>query len=167
MSNHTIVKTLAALTLVATAGIAQAAAPVYVGSWTVDQGPSWTTNPLSYTGQEAAALLFGGSASDYFISTVDNTVANINHSAWISTWGGACGGTFPCGTVVAENFEVSTGGSYLNSGDTSAYVQDWAVGPDYTNYAFRVAAVPEPETYAMMLAGLGVLGFMGKRRKTQ
>jgi hypothetical protein len=28
-----------------------------------------------------------------------------------------------------------------------------------------VAAVPEPETYAMMLAGLGLLGFMARRRK--
>lgn len=28
-----------------------------------------------------------------------------------------------------------------------------------------VAAVPEPETYAMMLAGLGVMGFLAKRRK--
>jgi hypothetical protein len=27
------------------------------------------------------------------------------------------------------------------------------------------AAVPEPEGYAMMLAGLGVLGFIGKRRR--
>ena len=27
------------------------------------------------------------------------------------------------------------------------------------------AAVPEPETYAMMLAGLAVMGFLGKRRK--
>jgi hypothetical protein len=29
----------------------------------------------------------------------------------------------------------------------------------------QVAAVPEPETYAMMLAGLGALGFLGRRRK--
>lgn len=29
----------------------------------------------------------------------------------------------------------------------------------------NVTAVPEPETYAMLLAGLGVLGFVGKRRK--
>ena len=28
-----------------------------------------------------------------------------------------------------------------------------------------VAEVPEPETYAMMLAGLGMLGFVGRRRK--
>ncbi len=30
---------------------------------------------------------------------------------------------------------------------------------------FAVTAVPEPETYAMLLAGLGVLGFMARRRK--
>lgn len=29
-----------------------------------------------------------------------------------------------------------------------------------------VAAIPEPETYAMMLAGLGALGFMARRRKS-
>lgn len=28
-----------------------------------------------------------------------------------------------------------------------------------------VAAIPEPETYAMMLAGLGLLGFVSRRRK--
>jgi hypothetical protein len=28
-----------------------------------------------------------------------------------------------------------------------------------------VAAVPEPETYAMMLAGLGLLGFAARRRR--
>jgi hypothetical protein len=31
--------------------------------------------------------------------------------------------------------------------------------------SLSVAAVPEPETYAMLLAGLGLLGFMARRRK--
>jgi hypothetical protein len=35
------------------------------------------------------------------------------------------------------------------------------------NVQLAVAAVPEPETYAMMLAGLGLLGFVARRRKQQ
>ncbi|MDP2030962.1 MAG: PEP-CTERM sorting domain-containing protein [Thiobacillus sp.] len=41
-------------------------------------------------------------------------------------------------------------------------------GPQYYAMAVRfgdVAAIPEPETYAMMLAGLGLLGFAVHRRK--
>jgi hypothetical protein len=29
-----------------------------------------------------------------------------------------------------------------------------------------VTPVPEPETYALLLAGLGVVGFMARRRKS-
>ena len=32
-------------------------------------------------------------------------------------------------------------------------------------YGGTIAAVPEPETYAMMLAGLGLIGFVGMRRR--
>jgi PEP-CTERM motif len=35
------------------------------------------------------------------------------------------------------------------------------------NMTPTVAAVPEPETYGMMALGLGVLGFIGRRRKQQ
>lgn len=33
-----------------------------------------------------------------------------------------------------------------------------------TPVTFSVAAVPEPETYAMLLAGLGLMGFIARRR---
>ena len=42
------------------------------------------------------------------------------------------------------------------SANTNAFETD--------NHAF-IASVPEPETYAMMLAGLGLLGFLARRRK--
>ncbi len=41
---------------------------------------------------------------------------------------------------------------------------DWNVGIDNINFD-QVAVVPEPETYAMLLAGLGLVGFMARRRK--
>jgi hypothetical protein len=34
-----------------------------------------------------------------------------------------------------------------------------------TLYAFGVTAVPEPETYALLMAGLAAVGFMSRRRK--
>ncbi len=43
-------------------------------------------------------------------------------------------------------------------------------GPDFqfqadANTSFQVSAIPEPETYALMLGGLGFIGFMARRRK--
>jgi hypothetical protein len=136
------------------------ATATYVGSWTVDQGPFWSPPPTAYSGQQAAAFLFGGSPGSYEISTVSSNPTQINLSAWVSTWGGACGGTFPCGTVVAQNYVVSTGGLYENPGDTSAYVLDWAQGTQYTNYAF---VVPEPGSLALF--GSGALGLVGLLRR--
>ena len=41
-----------------------------------------------------------------------------------------------------------------------------ASGSTPVEITFTSAPVPEPETYAMLLAGLGVLGFAARRRKT-
>ena len=45
-------------------------------------------------------------------------------------------------------------------GDSAFLTSDWATG-------FTVTAVPEAETYAMMLAGLGLVGFMVRRKSVK
>jgi hypothetical protein len=154
------------------------AAAVFVGSWDVYNGPSWSNSPpngpLAYTGQEAAALLFGGSASDYAISTVDNTVANINNKAWYDVIGVG-------GNIFAENYSNKylgqfygptsgyncCGGAYTNINAASAYVQDNLQGANAINFAFRIdrGGVPEPAAWAMMLAGFGLVGSAMRRRE--
>ena len=141
---------------------AVSATPMFVGSWSVDQGPNWTTVPTAYSGQEAAALLFGGNAADYVISTIDNIVADIDLQAWVSVWG-VLGGT-----KVAQDAKVDTGGLYAMFGDTSAYVDDHAIGRDFVNYAFRTtdtAPVPEPASYALMVMGIAAYGVRSRAQR--
>jgi hypothetical protein len=65
-----------------------------------------------------------------------------------------------------------TGGLAAGATATDAYyslnMPDPGAGNSYTftlTQTPAVAVVPEPETYAMFLAGLGLMGFMAKRRK--
>lgn len=81
--------------------------------------------------------------------------------ALVGEWSGALGSFFLIGTNYAGVAASSTLNLYYfdsfqadNSGSILADV----------NIA---AAVPEPETYAMMLAGLGLIGFASRRRKNQ
>jgi hypothetical protein len=57
--------------------------------------------------------------------------------------------------------------STLPPGSTTAYFASDVINVDTgkTGAVGAVTAVPEPETYALMLAGLGMMGFMAKRRR--
>lgn len=170
----------AAAFAVAAAGAATSAnaAIVFVGSWEVDQGPDWGSappnGPLAYTGQEAAALLFGGNASDYVISTVDDQAADVNYSAWYSVIGVGGGFTFAqdySNKYLGQYYGPTSGFNccgpdYKDTNAASSYVADNATGPGFTNYAFRVTgAVPEPAAWALMIAGFGLAGAALRRRR--
>lgn len=55
---------------------------------------------------------------------------------------------------------LDTNSAYQNIGAQSDEYHGWAVRSGDV-----MAAIPEPETYAMLLAGLGVLGFAARRRQ--
>jgi hypothetical protein len=57
--------------------------------------------------------------------------------------------------------QYSRGQVYANAGFGSFPSYDYT----FRTYATDVNAVPEPESYAMLLAGLGLMGFIARRRK--
>jgi PEP-CTERM motif len=156
-----IIKSLAFASLIGfgllSSAPANAVTYTFVGSWAVDQGPYWQTDPAAYSGQETAALLFGGTASEYVTSTAGSSVAAINFLTNVDEYSG--GGNY----VVADNYVYAPDGHYDGYPDTSAYVLDHSDGN--INYAFLVTGVPEPSTWAMMILGFCGLGFMAYRRK--
>ena len=131
----------------------------FVGSYQVDDGPFWGDIPDVLTAQEAAAVVFGGDAGDYRIST-DSSMdpGTITDTGWYGTIG--VGG----GEIFAHDFKLDGGGAgygaagWVVGEDISAYVTDNAIGPKYTNYVWT------PAPGALALFGLGAV-FTRRRRR--
>ncbi|RZJ00354.1 MAG: PEP-CTERM sorting domain-containing protein [Rubrivivax sp.] len=157
-------KSLISLAL-AMGAIAAQASPVYVGSYRVDDGPQWGGNPTAYSATAAAALLFGGVAADYDISTTGSDASMIDHLGWYTIWG------ISGGTQFNEDYSFSSCGGGYNCGSAnsavSAYTTDNATGAQYTNYVFRVAANTVPEPATLSIVALGLLGAAAARRRNR
>lgn len=107
------------------------------------------------------------------INTVTNTTANVgslfafktdalgNIFQWqVSVYTGSVF-TFSIATVNAPGLYGLDDHVFVNSGNT-------AYGQILNNPGtWTVATVPEPETYAMILAGLGLMGAVARRRKNK
>lgn len=91
---------------------------------------------------------------------------------WGDNWGGAANFT----TTVAIDQDMGlyllrqSSGAFAARNSASVYEALAYNGNPYVakldmNGNLHVAAIPEPETYALMLAGLGLVGWMARRRK--
>lgn len=155
MSNR--VTGIAAVAAASTTLIGGASAQTYefVGSWNVGDGPRWNAQDENgnfttqiYTAQEAAALLFGGDASDYAVSTVSDEAADINFSAWVDGWGDSATYAPANGNPAPQDFsfDIDGDGLYASPGGDgssySAYVSDHGTFIDATNYAFLIFLGP-------------------------
>ena len=175
-----LLRTLAAVAAILLSSLAARADIVFVGIWDVAHPDAPTffgnlpTGPLAYTGQEAAALLFGGSPGDYLISTEGDQVSEINYSAWYNVL------NFTSGRIFAQdyfskhlglyygpedNFDFSPEAEFTNP--ASAFVQDSLSGLGRINYAFRAStAVRVSEngsTLLLFLSSGGILALLRRR----
>jgi len=53
----------------------------------------------------------------------------------------------------------------LGSGNYRVNIAGNTIGPAGGSYTFAVAAVPEPESYALILAGLGLVSLVMRARR--
>jgi hypothetical protein len=61
--------------------------------------------------------------------------------------------------------DFGNGGQFKISMDTLEFTFDGQVEDQTYSIQMVTAPIPEPETYALMLAGLGLVGFMARRRR--
>ncbi len=107
----------------------------------------------------AFGFLFGASDSTWTLSAFNAGNVNVGSRSISATSSSNAGDFFGLSGL--------TGATYA----TLTQVQDGAYNGGGVDYVFvdnmRVAAVPEPETYAMLLAGLGVMGAVARRRRAR
>ena len=117
----------------------------------------WAKGDVSTTGNLLFALSYMGAAGQRLGGTGNQFVQNlINPLTWseISFQTGA----IPVGTT-AVFLEINTAvGPLLDGRINAVYVDD-------VQLALHTAAVPEPESYALLLAGLGVVVAIARRRR--
>lgn len=141
---------------------------------TVSTAGAWTSGVVGATAIASNALIatYGGAACGTGCGFNQLTVNDAASGAWDDNGGITQPSILTTGLGQSMDFyKHSYTGTKGSQPDTTTH---FATGGDFDYFTLgsngvltytAVAAVPEAETYAMMLAGLGLVGFMVRRRK--
>lgn len=160
---------LAALALAAF-GAANAASYTRPGTMAPDDSFAYNSGTILASTAFSDTVTFTTSAlSEFLTVTVENTFASSGEmiQAFLANV------TFPNSSVSGLIYSSDSGSQnysdfFLNMPGTYVLTisgTSGTVASGYTATIGTVAAVPEPETYALMLAGVALIGFVGSRRK--
>lgn len=111
---------------------------------------------------------YGGGATALSFSGINTSLSSGAYIAYLTVAG--VGSPADSVGLAGSTSDGGLGGGFrfLNSNGTDPLTLNAAWNSWYVpsmQFTANIAPVPEPETYAMMLAGLGMLGFMARRRK--
>jgi choice-of-anchor A domain-containing protein len=126
-----------------------------LGNLVLENVKSTASVVINVTG--GGMVTFSGGQDGQMVSMRDRLIYNLVNATDISM------STYAYGTVLANNAVLSAGSGHLE-GNIIAKGMSTQVEIGYEPL-HPTTPVPEPETYAMLLAGLGLVGFLARRRK--
>lgn len=123
---------------------------------------------LAFNFTNATTVIFNTNDKNLRLNAnFDNAATNGSKFIW--NFAGAdsvtVGSTFGGQVLVADGVFSNVGGANVEGGVFAKTVNEYGQIHVQTFNGAIPAAVPEPETYAMLMAGLGLVGFIARRRK--
>jgi len=116
---------------------------------------------------DSSAGRYDGAGTSFVLFDITNDALGYNGVFFGDS---STGGWFGIGPIISGNIVNQQISEYFSPALFAGigYTVNLAPGSSYTATSgdvLSVSPVPEPETYAMLLAGLGLIGFAARRRK--